>query len=325
MRVNRRDILTAGAFASAAPLLSAAASDTPPAAVEAAIRQFGSLPATTSCLVVHEGPGATWQADLRPDLVLFIGSAVKTFILAQCLRAAELGQLSEDDQWAIDDAVRSPASPAFLNLSGTTTGRHVLEAMITHSDNTATDTTLAKVGPDRVRALIAEAGLTQTRIPDSTRRLFSYLAGASVGEDLGWAGMQRLQSGWMPGAPRSPVNDQQAMLSSAAEMVRWYQRALGGDFFSRPETLTEFKRIQAMADAISLVVPPGVKAYAKGGSIDWERFHCFCIPGQMVVGRSRASFCFTVNWTAPDQATPQMFTDFKASVAAVLSAAALRT
>ena len=58
--------------------------------------------------------------------------------------------------------------------------------MIAHSDNTATDIALAKVGPAKVRALIAEAGLTATQIPDSTRRLFSYIAGAPEGRT--WAG-----------------------------------------------------------------------------------------------------------------------------------------
>jgi beta-lactamase class A len=40
----------------------------------------------------------------------------------------------------------------------------------------------------------------------------------------------------------------------------------------KPETLVEFKRIQAMADAIAQVVPPDTIAYAKGGSIDWDGF-----------------------------------------------------
>ena len=132
---------------------------------------------------------------------LFVGSAIKTFILAQCLRALEAGQLSEDDQHAIDDAVRSPSSPVFLNLTGTTTLRSVLEAMIAHSDNTATDVALALVGPDRVRDLVRQAGLGSTRVPDSTRRLVSYLAGAEPGTDLGWTQLQRLLAGGPAPAP----------------------------------------------------------------------------------------------------------------------------
>jgi beta-lactamase class A len=104
-----------------------------------------------------------------PGARLFIGSAFKTFVLAQFLREMEAGRLSEDTQSTIDGAVRSPVSPVFQNLSGTTTACSVLEAMITHSDNIATDIALAAVGPAQVRALIAEAALGNTQIPESTR------------------------------------------------------------------------------------------------------------------------------------------------------------
>ena len=42
----------------------------------------------------------------------------------------------------------------------------------------------------------------------------------------------------------------------------------------KPDTLVEFKRIQAMATALSAVVPADTVAYGKGGSIDWMNFHC---------------------------------------------------
>lgn len=106
-------------------------------------------------------------------------------MLGQYLRDVETGLLSEDEQLAIDDSVRMIASPTFFRLAGTTAARSVLEAMITHSDNSATDLATGKAGADRVRALIAQAGLRSIRIPDSTRRFFSYILGAPVGVDLG--------------------------------------------------------------------------------------------------------------------------------------------
>src|SRR5205814_7642733 len=128
---------------------------------------------------------------------------VKTFILAQYLRDVEDGRLTEDKQMAIDDSVRSLSSPVFLKLTGTTPAVSVLEAMIAHSDNTATDVAMAAVGADRVRGLIAEAGLKSTQIPDSTRQLFSYLAGAPEGVDVGWPRLQRLAAS-APAGPASP-------------------------------------------------------------------------------------------------------------------------
>jgi hypothetical protein len=195
----------------------------------------------------------------------------------------------------------------FVNLTGTTTARSVLEAMITHSDNTATDITLAATGPDQVRALIAEAGLTKTQIPDSTRRLVSYLIGAPEGVDIGWAGVQRFAKGETFGEPRPAINDRQTMASTAEEMVRWYQQALAGAFFKRPQTLVEFKRIQAMADALAPSVPPDTVAYGKGGSLDIEGFHALCLAGQMIVAGVPITFCTTINWTGGDDSVAPTF------------------
>ena len=285
--------------------------------MEAALARFAALPARASGLVTAEHPTAPWQASHDPAARLFVGSAVKTFFLAQFLRDVEAGRLAEDQQLPIDDAVRSPGSPVFLNLSGTTEARAVLEAMISHSDNTATDAVLAAVGAARVRALIHEAGLDVTQTPDSTRRLFSYLAGAPGA----WISAGTACSAW-PKAARPALNDRQTMASTAEDMVRWYRRALRGEFFKAPATLVEFKRVQAMADAIPLVVPANIVAYAKGGSIDWEDFHCLCVPGQMVVGTVPVTFCFTINWTGPNDGVPAMLQSYKSAVADVLQEAA---
>src|SRR5262245_166483 len=269
MNFDRRRAAALAVSALAAPaIIGRAAAQGGDGRVQAAMDRLAKLPATASGLVIADRTVGPWRIAHNPDTRLFVGSAVKTFILAQFLRDAETGRLSEDKQMAVDDAVRSPSSPVFLNMSGTTTARSVLEAMIAHSDNTATDITLAAVGPAQVRALIAQAGLSQTQIPDSTRRMISYFAGAPEGVDLGWEGAMRAAKDGPAATPRSPMNDKEAMISTAAEMVRWYQQALRGTFFTKPETLVEFKRIQAMADAIARVVPSDTVAYIKGCIID---------------------------------------------------------
>ncbi len=289
--------------------------------VQAAVERFAKLPAA-SCLVAADQPGKPWQVSHKPAARLFVGSAIKTFILAQYLRDVEAGRVSEGTQQTIDDAVRSLSSPVFLHLTGTTPAVAVLEAMIAHSDNTATDVAMAAVGADRVRALVAQAGLTRTQVPDSTRRLFSYLAGAAEGEDVGWAGMQRLAEASSVPASRPALNDRQTMASTAEDMVSWYRQALSGAFFQKPGTLVEFKRIQAMADPLVHVVPADMPAWGKGGSIDWQGFHCFCLPGQMIVGRVPVTFCFTINWTGPDDGVGAIFQSYKAAVADILKEAA---
>ena len=77
------------------------------------------------------------------------------------------------------------------------------------------------------------------------------------------------------------------------------------------EAVTEFKRIQAMADCPPAIVPPDTAAYAKGGSIEWDDFNCLCVPGQMVLGGTvPVTFCFTVNWEGPPSTIPTVAADF---------------
>ncbi|HEY0201021.1 MAG TPA: serine hydrolase [Burkholderiaceae bacterium] len=306
-QATRRLALQLAATSLAAPVFqgcaaSQADSGEAPAAVQQAVARFVALsPATSGVLVQSYSSAGGWKAAYQPDTQLFVGSAVKTFILAQFLRDVETGYggASENAQCTISDTVRSPGSAVFAGLNGQTPYRSALEAMITHSDNTATDIALGQVGPERVRGLISEAGLTQTRIPDSTRKLFSYLAGAPSGTDLGWQGMLALDRGDPSGltARKDVINEHQSMLSSASEMVRWYHTSLSGKFFQKTQTLTEYKRIHAMADAIWLAIPPDVHAFGKGGSIDWEGFHCLSFPGQMLVGDIPVGFSFILNWT----------------------------
>lgn len=303
-----------------APFVARAQGTAGNARLQAAVERFAALP-SASCLVVADQSGKQWQVSHQPTARLFVGSAIKTFILAQYLRDVEAGRLAENTQMTIDDSVRSLSSPVFLKLTGTTPAVSVLEAMIAHSDNTATDVAMAAVGPDRVRALIAQAGLKQTQVPDSTRRLFSYLAGAPVGADVGWSDMQRLLEATSTGA-RPALNDRVTMASTAEDMVSWYRQALAGAFFQKPGTLVEFKRIQAMADSLVHVVPADTPAYGKGGSIDWQDFHCFCLAGQMIVGKAPVTFCFTINWTGPADGVGAVFQSYKTAIADILEEAA---
>lgn len=279
--------------------------------------------------LIQVGGSHPWRADYQPDKPLFIGSAFKSFVLARYLQSVEIGAISLSDRLLINDDVRSLSSPVFgaeadpaKNLQGDASARTLLEAMIAHSDNTATDAILRHVGVEQVRHFIATAGLTATRIPDSTRRAFSYFGGAPPDTDQGWAGMKQIIAGEFFGSARSAINDRQTMVSSAADMVSYYQRVLAGEFFANPNVLTEFKRISAMADMIAMVVPPDIAAYAKGGSVDWQDFHAISGPGQMMLGRTPVTFCFTLNWTGPDDGVPKMLGGFKDVVAGMLKAVA---
>lgn len=293
------------AFAAIATPASAQASLSD-AALDEAARSLTGLPGQTALLLEAEGPKGRIRLAHREAAPVFVGSVVKTFILAAYLKAVEEGRLSLEEALPVDDDVRSPVSPVFGALTGTAPAVVALEAMITHSDNTATDMAIRRVTPAAVRALIAARGLAGTRIPDSTRIMVSALAGAPPGVDLGWAGIQALDRGAPMPSPRTPINEVSTMISTGQDMVAWYDFVLAGRYFAKPETLATFKRIQSMATAMPQVAPPDVIAYGKGGSITWEQAQAMAVAGQMVAGPVRATFFQGVNWTGDAASMPRV-------------------
>lgn len=311
----------------AAPLLLPAgvlAQGVPVNAVEEAMTAFAALPGTASAFLAVDDPAGAWQLGHQPDLPLFVGSAVKTFILAAYLLAVQDGGLTLAEQLPVSDEVRSLVSPVLGEVTGTMPARSVLEAMITHSDNTATDIALRKIGVEAVRALIARAPVTGVRIPTSTRRLFSHIAGASPGVDLGWAGVQAVMADRLPGTPRPIVNDSETMLAPATAMVAWYRHVLSGRLFTSEAALSEFRRISSMADGLGFVIPPGIAAYGKGGSIVWQSENALALAGQMVVRGIPASFCFSYNWQGGPETVPTTTELLIPAVRTVLRAVATR-
>lgn len=283
--------------------------------IEAALARFRDLPGPTSYSFQVGHPASLWSAEHKPDDQLFVGSAMKVFYNLKYLQDVERGRLDLNTRYKVSNKVRSLSSSVLIDMAGTMPARSLLEAMITHSDNTATDIVLGAVGPDRVRKFFSRYGYDSAKIPDSTRLMFSYLAGAPYGVDKGWKGMQRIMEDKFFGKPRSPLNNRVTFKCSASDMVKFYTRALDGKYFRDAATLTEFKRIQAMADAISRIVPAGTAAYAKGGSVEWLDFNTLCVPGQMVVGgKLPVTFCFTVNWDGPASTIPGVQTEFTLAV-----------
>jgi beta-lactamase class A len=197
-----------------------------------------------------------------------------------------------------------------------------LEAMIAHSDNTATDAAMRRVGAERIRELVAEAGLGAVRFGDTTRLFSSHVLGTPAGVDLGWPGIVRDIE--RPTLPRRPLlNDVATLAGSARDFVAWYEPALAGQFFRRPETLVEFRRVLSMSEQIALAVPPDTVAYAKGGEIPaiLGTLNAKSFAGQMVVGGGRrvpVTFVFLLNWDGPAEQFPAVEARYFAAVRGVL-------
>ena len=247
-------------------------------------------------------PGDHHQRDfvvaIRPRVALFCASAFKGFVLAEYLRQVEAGEATLDEELELDESVWSPSAPVFNppELSGKVTALTALQAMISRSDNTATDMILKRIGADRVREFIASIGLRNTWIPTSTRQFIGFALGFPQWETITWdETIDLLENDPYP--PRPIINDTITMAASPHDFVSFYSRALQGEFFQQPETLRTFRSILALADAISLAFPLGVNAFIKGGSIDLAGDHALSIAGGMYVPDRWVYFALIVNWT----------------------------
>lgn len=278
---------------------------------------FKSLPGDVAIKIYAPATGnkPEFMVQSNASKVMFVGSAVKSFVLCEALRQADSPTVTQTiaaQQLALDASVWSLDSATFNppNLIGKVSLRTALEAMILHSDNTATDMCLKHVGADKVRELIASMGLRSTMIPDSTRVFFGYLLGAKDYKNFTW---EQLGAAANQSMANKPLNNVTSMSSSADDFVSYYSRALQGRFFKNPQTLSQFRQILSTGDAIwRMPMPLGASAFTKGGSIDVPGFHAVCVPGGMFFDDRWVYFCLTVNWTAAadiDPGTMQSFAE----------------
>ena len=306
MTISRRSFLAAtlaGAVSSAAPLAVEAAPRRPGALQRRIVREFDQLPGRKSLkiLVPRAGRLPAWSVERDPDLPLFVASAIKSWVLAEYLRQVEAGTATLEEHLPVDDRIWSVISPVLMDdppdngVSGIIQARVALEAMIAHSDNTGTDMALKRVGADNVRAFIAGIGLLSSRIPDSTRQFFGYLAGSPNWQHLTWLELIDALVNQPPTGPPL-INDVVTLVSTANDFVSFYSRALQGEFFQQEASLRTFCHILTM-EVGSEVFPLGLTGFSKGGSFEFRQEHVLSLAGGVFIPQRRwAYFSVICNW-----------------------------
>lgn len=284
---------------------------------------FDDLPGDKAFKIFAPGEDGkhNFVAEMNSHKRLFVASAIKTYVLCEAMRQADSPDIVdtlEQKQIALDSTVWSFGSPTFfpygppVGLTGTVSERTTMEAMITRSDNTATDMMLNLAGADKVRKFIASAGLRQTLIPDTTRALTGYLFGAKNYKNLTYEELLQV----VENPQVHPfLNNVETLASSADDFVSYYSRALQGEFFKHKETLHEFRRILTLCDFIYLVPAPlGVSAYAKSGNADTPDFHARSFAGGMFVAGQWVYSAFIINWYASSLEDPETVEKFFAAI-----------
>lgn len=261
-------------------------------------------------------PGFT--ASSNANKMLFAASAIKTYVLCEAMRQADapdIDDVLQDKRLALNSTVWSFGSPAFTpdDLIGTVSERTTMEAMITRSDNTATDMMFKLAGANNVRSFVSSIGLTNTFIPDSTRAVTAYVFGVPDYLTISWEDLQPYAKAGKLVHPF--LNDVETLASSADDFVSYYSRALQGQFFKHAATLNEFRRILTLCDFIYLIpVPLGVSAYAKSGNADIPGFHARSFAGGMFANGRWSYFAFIINWDSEAPEDPQTVHQFFAAI-----------
>lgn len=244
---------------------------------------------------------------------MFAASTNKAFIL--CARLQQLDSPSIQQRIAecdidLDENIWSPGSEIFNPpaLAGLVSERTAMEAMVSHSDNTATDMVLKQAGPENVRKFIRSIGLRSTMIPDSTRSFAAYLLGAANYKTITWDELVSIP----PGPLAHPfLNDVETLASSPDDLVSLFSRSMQGAFFSHPETLVEFRRILSLGDINHLVpFPLGMSVFGKAGYADLPGSHARSIAGAVYFPNRWVYFSLILNWDSPegnDQSTVDAF------------------
>jgi beta-lactamase class A len=324
--VSRRTFVTragAGAVAAAVPVAAPAlarAHSTDAGsqlAPHSVVELFAKLPGTIGLKILAPAVPGGRQVLISHNASqqMFVGSAIKTFALCEALRQEDSADVTAKvaaRQLALNASVWNGDSQSFNppNLKGEVSERTALEAMICHSDNTATDMIFKHVGVGNIRKLIASLRLKQTLVPDSTRIFFGYILGAKDYQHYTWKDLTESDGTFV----KPPLNPVETLASSADDFVSYYSRALRGRLFKHEQTLSQFRAVLSMGDAIWLLpLPIGVSAFVKGGSIDTPGFHAVCVPGGMFFENRWVFFSITINWDAPAETDPDTVKAFLAA------------
>ncbi len=131
-----------------------------------------ALPAKSSMYAKHLPSGK--EVEIRADAPMNTLSVIKIPIMVQAFQDAEAGRLDLDERYIVRPEDRRRGSGLLQTFAPglAPSYRDILTQMIITSDNTATDIMMARVGHDRVNALLEERGYEQTRLLASTGELF---------------------------------------------------------------------------------------------------------------------------------------------------------
>jgi beta-lactamase class A len=209
--------------------------------LEACMReQLDALDAKTSMCAKHLLSGR--EIPIRADEPVNALSTIKIAVMALAYRDAEAGELDLDQRYRIrpEDLRRGSGLLQTFAPGLQPTYRDLVTQMIVTSDNTATDIMIARLGLERINALLDQFGYAETRLQTTTGALFRRVwelvdpAHASLSD-------REVYERGFPTDPKAPARrflfegDPSAWLgrTTAREMSRLLEQIQNGELASR--------------------------------------------------------------------------------------------
>lgn len=209
------------------------------------------------------------ELEHRADAPMEAGSTFKAVVAAECCRRVERGDLAWSDLLVIRPEDRVPASAVTEALpdGATITMDEAVRAMMTVSDNTATDLVMGKIGHDAVVRLIDELGLREMRIPESVKELYAQ----AVDEDIA------------------------AFTTSMRDLRTFHDVAFREELFAQPGTHHRFLAfLRGEDETQGASWPNGVTCYRKSGSLQTDAMITLAIAGAFARDGAVATWAFAI-------------------------------
>ena len=219
------------------------------------------------------------ETEHQADAPMEAGSAFKAIVAAECCRQVERGDLDQGSHEGLDGAT--------IALD------EAVRAMVTASDNTATDLVIGRIGHEAVVRLTGELGLRDMRVPASVKELYA-----------------------------EPEDEHIAAFTTTMRDLRtFYDIAFREELFLEPATHRRFLAfLRGEDEEQGTPWPNEVTCYRKSGSLENEHLLAQAIAGAFTREGAVATWAFAINQRpSPLDGQPAMFDAISQSLGVALS------
>lgn len=210
------------------------------------------------------------ELEHRADAPMEAGSTFKAVVAAECCRQVKRGELAWSDPLVIRSENRVPASATTERLpdGATIALDEAVRAMLTVSDNTATDLVIGKIEHDAVIRLTDELGLRHMRVPESVKALYAEPEDENIA----------------------------AFTTSMRDLGTFHDMVFREELFAQPTPQQRYLAfLRGEDEQQGTPWPNGVTCYRKSGSLETEHLLAQAIAGAFTKEGANATWAFAIN------------------------------